>query len=118
MTRTITLVEELIGWGNKFVVLNANPAMKHQSYIINAGRGVYKDGVWMSNQNHCPTTYSNTRTIGSYATSDDALDMERNDEIYYITLTRCLCSSSNMTDAEDEDYDKIGLSSDYMNHHY
>ena len=110
--RTITLVEELIGWGNKFVVLNANPAMKHQSYIINAGRGVYKDGVWMSNQNHCPTTYSNTRTIGSYATSDDALDMERNDRdiLHHIRQDACVVPS-NMTDMEDEDYDRIGLGS-------
>ena len=110
--RTIELVEELIGWGNKFVVLNANPVMKHQSYIINAGRGVYKDGVWMSNQNHCPTRYSNTRTIGSYATSDEALDMEMNDKEILNHIRQDACIVPNTIDEmEDEDYDRIALGS-------
>lgn len=58
---TIEMVEELIGYGNKFVVLNANPAMKKQTYIVNAGRGTYDSGVWYSNQNHCRIPYSNKR---------------------------------------------------------
>lgn len=58
---TIEMVEELIGFGNKFVVLNADPAMKKQTYIVNSGRGSFDEGVWYSNQNHCRIPYVNTR---------------------------------------------------------
>ncbi len=71
---TIEMVEELIGFGNKFVVLNANPAMKRQTYIVNAGRGTYDNGVWYSNQNHCRVSYSNYR-------SDFASDKKADDKI-------------------------------------
>ena len=122
--RSIELVEELIGWGNKFVVLNANPAMKHQTYIINAGRGVYKDGVWMSNQNHCPTTYSNHRTIGGFndeqdlsRTDRDILSEIRQGDATVVPTSRSSYQQtwktvpSRIDEFEDEDYDAIALGS-------
>ena len=71
---TIEMVEELIGFGNKFVVLNANPAMKRQTYIVNAGRGTYDNGVWYSNQNHCRVSYSNYRKDWNEKADEKILD--------------------------------------------
>ncbi len=116
----IDLIEELIGWGNKFVVLNANPALKHQTYIINAGRGVYKDACWFSNQTHIPPVYTNKRVDfnrrSDKLTFDGDNAMAVNDTVILDSIAQGdpdsegrIISTGNWAAMSEDELDKVGL---------
>tara|TARA_B100000029_G_scaffold105146_1_gene95772 strand:+ start:513 stop:1724 length:1212 start_codon:yes stop_codon:yes gene_type:complete len=114
--RVIDVIEELIGWGNKLVVLNANPALKHQTYVINSGRGVYKDACWFSNQNHIKPVYSNIRDDNwGRKTFDGANEsISRDSEVLSAIAqgdpdANGRFNTSNWAEMSDDELDAIGL---------
>ena len=54
-------IDDILGWGNKFVVFNADKLLRKTTYIFNESRGTWRDGIWLSNTNHCTVSYSNNR---------------------------------------------------------
>lgn len=56
--RVRELIEDILGWGNKFVVFNASKHLRRTTYIFNESRGSWKDGVWLSNTHHCSISYT------------------------------------------------------------
>ena len=65
-----TAIGDIIGMGNKLVILSANKKLKQDSYIINEHLGQWVKGVWYSNTAHIPSKgvkYDKTgATIGGY----------------------------------------------------
>ena len=65
-----TAIGDIIGMGNKLVILSANKKLKQDSYIINEHMGQWVKGVWYSNTAHIPSKgvkYDKTgATIGGY----------------------------------------------------
>lgn len=59
--RVRELIEDILGWGNKFVVFNADKLLRKTTYIFNEARGAWKNGIWLSNTHHCSISYSNDR---------------------------------------------------------
>jgi len=50
-----TAIGDIIGMGNKLVILSANKKLKQDSYIINEHMGQWVKGVWYSNTAHIPS---------------------------------------------------------------
>ena len=59
--RVRELIEDVLGWGNKFVLFNADKFLRKTTYIFNESRGTWLNGIWLSNTSHCAVSYSNDR---------------------------------------------------------
>lgn len=74
-----TALGDIIGGGNKLVILSANKKLKQDSYIINEHIGQWVKGVWYSNTAHVPSTYKGIKfdKTGSVVTqTQDALPFD------------------------------------------
>ena len=93
------MLGDLIGF-NKLVFLSANKKLKKDSYIINENQGVWKDGVWYSNDHHLPNR-TPTRRVGTYTSGFSRYSQ---DEFYFNEADVCI-PNVTIEDYEDPFFD-------------